>query len=91
MEKGGCPLDHRAELGVAVCAVELPVIVVVGQKRSVDQAMIIDAGFEEIRERTSWERGRAIIQLSGLRNMFSDGDQGGHTPASSALCRAPVA
>jgi len=91
MEKGGCPLDHRAELGVAVCAVELPVIVVVGQKRSVDQAMIIDAGFEEIRERTSWERGRAIVHLPGLRTILSHGDQVRHNPASSALCRAPVA
>lgn len=88
MEVGGRPLDHRAELGVVVCAVELPVIFVVGQKRSVDQALIIDAGFEEIRERTPWERGQAIVHLSGLRNMFSYGDQGGHNPSSSAPCRA---
>jgi hypothetical protein len=74
VENGRGPLDHGPELGVAVCAVELPVIVVVAQKRSVDQAPIIDAGFEEIRERTPWEHGRAIVHLSGLRNMFSYGD-----------------
>ena len=50
MEKSGRPVDHRAELVVAVCAVELSIIVVVSQKRPVDQRSIIGAGLEEIRE-----------------------------------------
>ena len=74
IEEGDRPLDHRAEFSVAVGAVELSVIVVVGQERSVDQALIIDAGFEEIRERTPWEHGQAIVHLPGLRNILSDGD-----------------
>ena len=56
MEECSGPLDHHAELGVAVCAVELPVIVLVDQKWPVDQRPIVDAGLEEIRERTLWER-----------------------------------
>jgi len=81
------PGSDRAELDVPVRAVELS-IVVVGQKRPVDQRPIVDAGLEEIRKRIPWERGRAIVHLSGLRNMFSDGDEGGHSPSSSAPCRA---
>jgi hypothetical protein len=84
MEKRGRPLDHCAELGVAVCAVELSIVVVVGQKQPADQRPIVDTGLEEIRKRTPWECGRAFVHLSGLRDMFSYSDQGGHSPSSSA-------
>src|SRR5574341_2507080 len=56
MEKGCRALDHRAELRIAVCAVELSVIVVVDQKWSIDQVPIVDAGLEEVRERTPRQR-----------------------------------
>ena len=58
---------------------------------SVDEAPIRDAGCDEIRERTPWAQGRALVPLAGVRNLFSDGGQGGHTPASAAPYTAPVA
>ena len=52
VKKAGGLLDSQAELGIAVCAVELAVIVEVSQKRSIDQVPVIDAGLEEVGERT---------------------------------------
>jgi hypothetical protein len=66
---------------------------VIGHRRSRSEMVgwltpISDAGFGKFRERTPWERGQAIVHLSSLRNLFSDGDEGGHSPSLSAPCRA---
>jgi hypothetical protein len=75
LEDGDHLLDRHAELSVAVCAVALSVIVVVGQKRPVNRRSIKDVGVEEIRKRAPWEHGRALVHLSSLRNILSYGDQ----------------
>jgi hypothetical protein len=58
---------------------------------SVDQAPIRDAGVEKSRERVPGAQGRALVPMAGVRNLFSYGGQGGHTPASVAPYNAPGA
>src|ERR1043166_6865999 len=72
MEEGGRPLHRRAELRISECPVELPVVIVVGQKRTIDQGPIGDAGIEKVGERTPGHRGRNV-HLPHLHNILSYG------------------
>src|SRR5215467_6396364 len=88
VEKVGGLSDSSSELGIAICVVETPVVVVIGQKRSIDQVPIIDSGREELCERMPGQRQSVTLHLPCLRNMLSHGDQGGHTPSSWVPYRA---
>src|SRR5215510_2517881 len=87
-EECDCPLNHRTELAVAVRAMESSIIVVVDEKRSIGQNVIIDPGLEKFRERTPRQRGVDTFQLPSLRNMIICGHQWAHTPSSPAPYRA---
>jgi hypothetical protein len=74
MKESGCLLDERAELHIAVCAMELSVIIVVRQKRAIDDCPIIDAGLKEFGERTPRQHGGDTVHLPRLRDIVSYGD-----------------
>jgi len=50
VEKGGGLLDGPTELSIAICAMELAVVVIIDEKRAMGEVSIIDPGLEELRE-----------------------------------------